>query len=288
MKKLNICVITGLSGAGKSQAAKFLEDLGFFCVDNMPTTLIPKFVEICAQGGSKIDKVALVVDIREGEFLDNLLFELDKLKQGGFKYQILFLEASNEALIRRYSESRRKHPFSKTGYLCEDIEAERERLAPIRSQADFIVDTSESTVGQLKEELARLLLGKEKRNSLLVTIISFGFKHGIPLDSDLIFDVRFLPNPNYVSNLRNYTGNDKRVRDYVLSWPQSMEFLNKLSDLIVFLLPYYFEEGKSRLTLSFGCTGGKHRAVVIANELKKFMDSQGQDVKLRHRDIEKE
>ncbi|MGB9804562.1 RNase adapter RapZ [Desulfofundulus sp.] len=281
---MRLVIVTGLSGAGKTQALRILEDLGFFCVDNLPPMLIPKFLELCSQSSRGINKIAVVVDIRGGEFFDDLFEVLTGLEQEGLRYEILFLETSDATLVRRYKESRRSHPLSVDGEVLQSIRQERERLRELRGRAHKIIDTSEMTPQQLKDELVSLF-GDNAGVSLRITVISFGYKYGIPLDSDLVFDVRFLPNPHYDPVLRPLTGNDPAVRDYVLCSPVSQEFLNHFYQFIDFLLPHYIREGKTTLTIAVGCTGGQHRSVTLANCLGDHLAEKGYRVAVRHRDL---
>ncbi|MBS4534798.1 RNase adapter RapZ [Clostridium sp. D2Q-14] len=289
---MGFVIITGLSGAGKSQAIKVMEDIGFYCMDNLPPSLLPKFAELCYQSMGKVKEVALVVDIRGGEFFDDLFENLSKLKNYGYNYKIMFLDASDEILIKRYKELRRPHPLSPNGQIVDGIEKERERLTEIRQKSDYVLDTSDFTLGMLKEEIKNIFMEGEKKDNFTTSVVSFGFKHGIPLDADLVFDVRFLPNPHYIDKLRELTGNDKKVRDYVMDWKQSKDFLDKLTDMITFLIPYYMKEGKSQLIVAIGCTGGKHRSVTIANELYQHLKNNNFKTMIKHRDsnevIEKE
>jgi UPF0042 nucleotide-binding protein len=287
MSDVRFVVVTGVSGAGKSAALRCLEDLGFFCVDNMPSALIPKFAEIIAQSNSNMNRVALGIDIREGQFFDRVLTDLDTLEEMGFGYEILFLDASDESLIRRFSETRRRHPLGDSASLSEVIRGEREKLSVIRQHADWCLDTSTMNVHELKEAIATHFAVPKESKRLAMLLVAFSYKYGIPPESDLVFDVRFLPNPYYVQNLRSYTGNDRRVKEFVLDNSQTQEFLEKLKSLLSFLLPRYLAEGKAYLTISVGCTGGRHRSVVIANVLKEFLDGLGQDVRIRYRDIER-
>jgi UPF0042 nucleotide-binding protein len=265
-----------------------MEDLGFYCVDNMPPALIPKFAEICFQSQGKIEKVALVIDIRGGDLFNELFNGLDSLTEAGYMYEILFLEASDEVLIKRYKESRRKHPLASEGRIVEAIEAERKLLQDVRNRADHIIDTSNLLARQLKEQLTSIFVEGKQFEGIIITVLSFGFKYGIPLDSDLVFDVRFLPNPYYINSLKDHTGQDEDVRNYVLKWPQANEFLKKLEDLVEFLIPNYIEEGKSQLVISIGCTGGKHRSVTIAEALYKYLIEKNHRAIIHHRDIEKD
>lgn len=288
MNQIKFVIVTGLSGAGKTQAIWALDDLGFFCVDNLPPALIPKFAELCAQSGGKISKIALVIDIRGGEFFDDLFDALDHLDETGIKYEIMFLEASNETLIRRFKETRRAHPLAPNGQVLDGIQEERQRLLDMRGKANKIIDTSNLKPKQLKEEIINLFSDyKESRHKLRVTITSFGFKYGIPLDSDLVMDVRFLPNPFYVEELRNFTGNDKKVQDFVHSSPVTKRFLRKFYSMVKFLIPQYIKEGKTNLVIAIGCTGGQHRSVTIANRIAQMVERSKNEeykVQVKHRD----
>ncbi|SKC51736.1 RNase adapter RapZ [Maledivibacter halophilus] len=280
---MKFVIITGLSGAGKSQAMKCMEDLGFYCVDNLPPILIAKFAELCFSKRGEIQKIALVIDIRGGKFFDDLFESLDELTDKGYKYEILFLDASDQTLIKRFKETRRVHPLSSEGRIIDGINAERERLEYLKQRANKIIDTSNMTPAQLKEEIKEVYI-EGSNNNIMISILSFGFKKGIPLDADLVFDVRFLPNPHYIPELKEFTGNDKCVSEYVMKWPESIEFVKKLNDLIDFLIPYYEREGKFQLVIAIGCTGGKHRSVTIANILYNYLKDKGQRVKINHRD----
>ncbi|QXM06474.1 RNase adapter RapZ [Crassaminicella indica] len=281
---MKLVIITGLSGAGKSQAMKSMEDLGFYCVDNLPPALIPKFAELCVHTQGEIEKIALVIDIRGGRFFDDLFESLSVLKHQGYDYEILFLEASDPVLIKRYKETRRMHPLSPRGRIIEGINEERNKLSELKKNAKYIVDTSNLTAAQLKEEIKKIYMDGGISQNITIFIQSFGFKKGILLDADLVFDVRFLPNPHYIEELRPFTGNDKQVRDYVMKWPESIQFVEKLKDLIDFLIPYYIKEGKSQLVIGIGCTGGKHRSVTIANILYETLKEKGHRVIINHRD----
>jgi len=282
---MRFVIITGLSGAGKTQAIRSLEDLGFFCVDNLPPALIPKFAELCYQTAERIDKIALVIDIRGGEFFDDLFSSLTIMEDEGTRWEILFLEASDEVLIKRFKESRRSHPLSPGDRVMKGIEEERERLRDIRARASYIIDTTNLHPRQLKEELANLFVKEGEKEELLISIVSFGFKYGIPLDSDLVFDVRFLPNPYYNEILRDYSGENQAVKEYVLKWKDTKAFLVKLEDLAEFLIPRYIQEGKNNLVISVGCTGGRHRSVIIANALYEILKRRNHRVIADHRDI---
>lgn len=287
MAKGNFVIITGLSGAGKSTALKNFEDLGYFCVDNLPTTLIPKFAEICLQLKYKIKKVALGIDIREGDFLDDLFSSLEELGKMGFSHQILFLEASNSVLVRRYSETRRKHPLDKEGRsILEVIIKERKRLMGIKERADKIIDTTALTPQKFKQVVFSSFREVPELDTMNVSLVAFGYKYGIPVDADLVIDTRFLPNPHYIEKLRPLTGNNPEVSRFVLKSSVTQKFLRKYSGLLKFLIPYYIREGKSYLTIAVGCTGGRHRSVIVVNELNKFLGKK-YPVKTQYRDIEK-
>lgn len=280
-------IVTGLSGAGKTQALRCLEDMGYFCVDNLPPTLIPKFAELCAQSARRINNIALVVDIRGGEFFQALSEVLDEMERGDVNFEVLFLEASDETLVRRYKESRRRHPLGRYGELLRDIREERRLLEEIRGRSGKIIDTSNLTNQQLKEKLYELFGGDAEASQLLITVISFGFKHGIPLDSDLVIDVRFLPNPHYDPVMRPMTGNDPPVQDFVFNSPVTAQFMEKFTDLVEFLIPCYVDEGKTTLMIAIGCTGGMHRSVALANRLGDILRQKDYRVTVRHRDIGK-
>ncbi len=283
---MRFVIITGLSGAGKTQAIRCLEDLGFFCVDNLPATLIPKFAESCFQTDGKIDKIALVIDIRGGSFFDDLFESLNYLKQEGYKYEILFLDASDEVLVKRFKESRRKHPLAPDGRVLNGITLERNRLKEVKDRANNIIDTTKLATRELREKLTAIYSEEGQiENELMITILSFGFKYGIPVDSDLVFDVRFLPNPFYIPELKAFSGNDKEVQDYVFGFEETKTFVNKLEDMVEFLIPNYLKEGKRQLIISIGCTGGRHRSVSIANEIYKRLKTNNHKVNIDHRDI---
>ena len=283
---MEFVIISGLSGAGKSKAASFMEDMDFFCVDNLPTPLIPKFAELGMAGSGEYDRVVLVTDIRGGTNFDSLFRALDDLEQMKCPYRILFIEASDETIIKRYKETRRSHPL---GEECDSLEQairlEREMLAPLRARADHIIDTSNLSTAKLKGELRRLFARGTVEGRMDVRVTSFGFKHGIPMEADLVFDVRFLPNPYYVSDLRPLTGLDQGVRDYVFTGEQADEFMERLWGLVGWLLPRYEEEGKTALVVSIGCTGGHHRSVAIAHTLAERIRAQGWPVSESHRDL---
>ena len=283
---MRFVVVTGMSGGGKSTALKMMEDAGFYCVDNLPVSLIEKFVELISLPGSEIDKVVLGLDVRSDQSFEEATKVLTNLKEKGYTFEILFMDASEKSLIKRYKETRRMHPLALDGRVEDGVRLERKVLENIRKQADYVIDTTQLLTRELKEELDRIFVKNEEYTSLMVTILSFGFKHGIPVDADLVFDVRFLPNPFYIDELKQKTGNDKEVQDYVLSFPEAGAFLDKLDDMVRFLMPNYVKEGKNSLVIAIGCTGGKHRSVTLANELYQKMKADGQySVKLYHRDV---
>lgn len=286
---MEILIISGLSGGGKSKTASFLEDMGFYIVDNMPAAMILKFAEFCAGGSSRYQRVALVYDVRTASSFTELFDVLDKLKNMEGQCRLLFLEASPETIIKRYKETRRRHPLSDgTASLEEAVEKERKLLAPVRERADFVIDTSKTSTAQLRMELLRIFEGKDEKGGLSVTVASFGFKYGLPLEADLVFDVRFMPNPFYIDELRHQTGLDAPVSDYVFSFPQTGSFMKRLEDLLALTLPLYAEEGKTTLFIGVGCTGGHHRSVAVAHALTEFIRQQGYQVQETHRDISRE
>jgi UPF0042 nucleotide-binding protein len=288
MTPVSFVVITGLSGAGKSYAIKCFEDMGFFCVDNLPTTLIPTFADLVARADAKRGRVALGVDVREGEYLSHFLEALAELRTRGHTVEVLFLEASEEALVRRYRETRRRHPLAPDGNVLDGIRAERKALSTVREVADRIVDTSALTVHQLKDFLVDAYVAPKARPGLAVSLVSFGFKHGVPIDADLVFDVRFLPNPHFVEGLRPLDGRDARVREFVMKHAESRELLRRIADFLGFVLPAYQREGKAYLTIAVGCTGGRHRSVALVEELRSQIDALGLTPALVHRDIDRE
>lgn len=285
---MRFIIITGLSGAGKTQVIRCLEDLDYYCIDNMPPALIPKFAEICYSSNGKIDKVAMVIDIRGGDMFNELYNELNALKAAGYNYEVLFLEASDEVLVKRYKETRRMHPLARDGRLIDGIQKERNILDFVRKKANHVIDTSAFTTAQLKDAVRELFEGTTGSGGIVVNVQSFGFKYGIILDGDLVFDVRFLPNPFYKENLKNHTGLNENVQEYVLKFEQTKEFIGKLNDMVSYLLPYYIEEGKSQLVIGIGCTGGKHRSVTIAIQLYEHLKAAGYNAVLSHRDIQKD
>jgi len=286
-KNVSFTIITGLSGAGKSQAIRSFEDLGFFCVDNLPPLLIPKFAELAIQSDGKINKIALVIDSRGGKFFKDVFQALEELEEIGIKHSILFLDASDEVLVRRFKETRRRHPLAREGLIIEAIRQERKILSRLKEKAQKIIDTSGFTAQELKTEIKSFFSENDEWDKLVATVMSFGFKYGIPVDSDLVLDVRFLPNPYYVEELREFSGNEKVIDDYILSWDVTKEFFSRLFSLVEFLLPHYVSEGKTSLTIAIGCTGGRHRSVVVANKLGNFIKEKGYSTLLKHRDIKK-
>lgn len=283
---MKFVIVTGMSGGGKRTALKMLEDMGFYCVDNLPVALIGKFVELIVTPNSEVTKVALGIDVRAGQSFDELAGILNGIKEAGYAYDMLFMEASDAVLLKRYKESRRMHPLSPEGRVEEGIHKERAVLKPIREISDYVIDTSKLLTRELKEELDRIFIGNEAYNSLIVSILSFGFKFGIPADADLVFDVRFLPNPFYIDELKHQTGQDKAVQEYVKSFPETEQFMEKLTDMVRFLIPNYVKEGKYQLVIAIGCTGGKHRSVTLANELYARLKDQGEyGLTIGHRDI---
>ncbi len=276
-------IITGMSGAGKTKVIRTLEDLNFFCIDNLPAALIPKFAELCRQTSEQ--NVALVVDIRGGRFFDKLLKVLNEMEAGGQKYELIFLDASDSTLVRRYKETRRRHPLGAGTELLKSISNERELLKPLREKATRLIDTTNLATSQLKNLIFDLFSDSTQKERMNIIVRSFGFKHGLPMDSDMVLDVRFLPNPFYVEELRALTGNDKPVADFICRYPQTFQYLKLEEQLLDFLVPQYVSEGKSQLVISVGCTGGQHRSVFIANKLYDYLRTQGYNVEITHRDI---
>ena len=285
---LRFVIITGMSGAGRSFAIKCLEDLGYFCVDNLPTTLIPTFAELCAHSSRDMRLIALGVDIREGEYLAHLMETLAELRSQGHRPEVLFLEAAEETLVRRYQETRRRHPLAADGSVLEGIRAERRALANLRESADQIIDTTGLSVHQLKERLVEGYGPQGPRDALTISLMSFGFKHGAPYDADLVFDVRFLPNPHFVEGLKRLDGRDAPVEEFVMSFEESRQLLAKIEDLLRFLLPLYRREGKAYLTIALGCTGGRHRSVTLVELLRRSLEGADLAPVVRHRDIDRE
>ena len=286
---MRLVIVTGMSGAGKSTAMKMMEDMGFFCIDNLPIPLLDKLVDFTKSFDTQQKKIAIGIDARSGKSLDSLNTVLDELSKKDIKYEILFLDAEDNVLVKRYKETRRSHPLAHGERVDKGIRRERCKLEYLKEKADYIIDTSRLLTRELKTELERIFVKNEEFNSLYVTILSFGFEYGIPADSDIVMDVRFLPNPYYVDGLRPKTGNDVEIQQYVMQFPEAKEFLDKLENLVSFLIPHYIDEGKNQLVISIGCTGGKHRSVTLANELYKRLDgNKDYGLKIEHRDIGKD
>lgn len=282
---MRFVVVTGMSGAGKSSALKMLEDAGYFCVDNLPVPLIPTFARLTIKESPNIKKIALGIDIRSGQALSGVEQVFGELAKEGYPYEILFLECSTQVLVKRFKETRRTHPLSGTDRVDKGIEEERRRLAFLKSKADYILDTSQMLIRELKTQVDHIFVENGTYHNFFITVLSFGFKYGIPTDADLVFDVRFLKNPYYVPELKVLTGQDQVVRDYVLSSPMAPEFLERLESLLLFLIPGYIEEGKNQLVIAIGCTGGKHRSVTVAHELSSRLAKTEYGLKTEHRDI---
>lgn len=285
---MRFIIVTGMSGAGKSSVLKMLEDAGFFCVDNLPVRLLLRLAVMMQEPDSDIEKMALGIDIRNGKALGELKDVFPDLEAMGIRCEILFLDCSTPVLVKRYKETRRNHPLAPEGRVDSGIEAERKKLSFLRRRADYIIDTSQLLVRELRAEVNRTLFSEKKQSSFYVTLVSFGFKYGIPSDADLVFDVRFLPNPFYIAGLKELTGNDRAVYNYVMNNPLAAEFLDKLSNMIKFLIPNYITEGKNQLVIGIGCTGGKHRSVTITNALADSLSELDCGWKKEHRDIEKD
>lgn len=282
---MRLVIVTGMSGAGKVSALKILEDLGYYCVDNLPIPLLPTFADLVYTQNTEITKAAIGIDIRNGNGLQDIGRHLEQMEKAGYSYEILFMDASDETLIKRYKETRRVHPMTGDRRISQGIEEERKQLAFLKKKADYIIDTSTLLIRELVQSLDRIFVQNQGFRNMVVTILSFGFKHGMPTDADLVFDVRFLPNPYYVDELKMQTGNDLPVQEFVMGCSQAGEFLEKLTDMVKFLIPNYVLEGKNRLVIGIGCTGGKHRSVTIANKLYECLKEQSEyNVKIEHRD----
>lgn len=281
---MKFVIVTGLSGSGKSETMRALEDMGFYCVDNLPPALITKFAELCYQPNSSIDKVALGIDIRGREFFEALHDSLSYLQKSNYKYEIVYLDCSDDALLKRYKMTRRNHPLAKNMQISEGIKMERKIMDELKQMSNCIIDTTNMKPRDLKEEISKIYSSGETNPNLTISVLSFGFKHGAPIDADLVFDVRFLPNPYYVEDLRQKTGEDQEVRDYVMNSKISEIFYEKLNDMINFLVPQYIEEGKQHLVIAIGCTGGRHRSVTISNMIYEDLLSKGYRVIKKHRD----
>lgn len=284
---MRLIIVTGMSGAGKSSALKMLEDSGFFCVDNMPILFIKRMIQLILSDDSGMDKVALGVDVRSGQALIGMKEIVRSLKCEPIAFEILFLDASTEVLVKRFKETRRTHPLTGVGRVEKGIELERRQLNFLKQQADYIVDTSHLLIRELKAEIDRILFDDKTYANFFITVLSFGFKYGIPADADLVFDVRFLPNPYYIEDLKHKTGNDQEVFDYVMKSEAAGEFLNKLEDMLAFLIPNYIIEGKNQLVLAIGCTGGKHRSVTLSRRITERLQTMDYSIKIEHRDIDK-
>ena len=286
---MRLVIVTGMSGAGKSTALKMLEDARYFCVDNLPIALVGKFVSLMATSqDEEVQNAAIGIDARSGRALEELEVVLDRLKAEGHTFEILFLDADDKVLVKRYKETRRTHPLAKDDRVDKGINLEREQMTFLKERADYIIDTSQLLTRELKQELEKIFVKDTGYSNLFVTVLSFGFKYGIPVDADIVFDVRFLPNPYYIDDLKSLTGNDKAIQDYVMGFDETKEFLNKVEDLIKFLLPNYVKEGKNSLVIAIGCTGGKHRSVTLANAIADAIQQTEYGCKVEHRDIEKD
>ncbi len=288
IEEKDFVLITGMSGAGKSQAINSFEDMGYFCIDNLPSQLLVQLAEMISLPGSKIGQVALVRDIRGGEMFEELYKSLKHLRKKKIPYKIIFLEASDEVLLKRFKETRRKHPLADKSRVIEGIKKERKLLRELKAISDIVINTSNLEEFQLKDDIRSNILRKNKGKGLLISLVSFGFKYGVPMDADLVMDVRFLPNPHYIEELKNHTGLDKPVKDFIFKHKETNQFLKKFNPMVHFLLPHYFSEGKTHLTIAIGCTGGAHRSVALTEETSGFLKKKGYDVITRHRDITKD
>ncbi len=286
LEKPRIIIVTGMSGSGKTQACRCLEDLGYFCVDNLPPVFIPKFVELCSHASSHVNKVVFVVDTRSREFFDTLIHILEDLDKANLDYEMLFMDASDDAIIRRYKETRRRHPMAPSSRISDGVAKERARLETVRGKATYLIDTSSLSKTELREKLKRLF-GKHEGADMNISVLSFGFKFGMPLDADMVLDVRFLPNPFYIEEMRHKSGNVPEVAAYIADKPVTQEFIKRLDNLIEFLVPQYVKEGKSQLVIAVGCTGGMHRSVFIAKHIFDLIAGSGYTVNLEHRDLMK-
>lgn len=280
-------IVTGMSGAGKSATLRMLEDWGFFCVDNMPVPLVSRMIQMIGEGSGNIEKVALGIDVRSGQALENIGGVLEELDSLGYQIEILFLEASTSVLVKRFKETRRTHPLTGVGRVDKGIEIERRKLDFLKQRADYVIDTSHLLIRELKGQVDQIAAGESSGKNFFITVLSFGFKYGIPADADLIFDVRFLPNPYYIPELKEKTGNEKDVFDYVMASPEAGEFLDKLADMLTFLIPNYIKEGKNQLVVGIGCTGGRHRSVTLARAIYRRLEPLEYGMKLEHRDAGK-
>ncbi|MFA6346494.1 MAG: RNase adapter RapZ [Syntrophales bacterium] len=287
MKHLRVVIISGLSGSGKSTALKALEDIGFYCVDNMPVVLLPKFLKIQSDPAKQIDQVAMVMDLREKSFLEKYPRIFNRLRQQGYRIEVIFIDANDEILLHRFSETRRVHPVSVKGSVMDGIRLEREMLFPLKEMADRVIDTSSLNVHQLKDAVQRAFLASSDKKRLIVNVVSFGYRYGLPADADIVFDVRFLPNPHFVDELKRHDGHHPSVRNYVMATDEAKGFIQRLFDLMDFIVPLYEREGKARINIALGCTGGHHRSVVMANQLGGYFSEKDYLVNITHRDITK-
>ncbi len=287
MKNLRVLIITGLSGSGKSTVLRSLEDIGFFCVDNLPVVLLPKFLEIQTGSSSEVSKIALVMDLREKFFLEKYTEIFSQLKEKGYVIDILFLDAKDDALLRRFSETRRVHPLSEKGTIMDGINLEREKLSALKEMADKIIDTSSYNVHELKDVIQKYYLSPSTIKRLVINLTSFGYRYGLPPEADIVLDVRFLPNPYFVEDLKDLDGNNSKIKDYVLGWKESKTFLQQLFKLMEYLMPLYEKEGKMNINIALGCTGGKHRSVVMLNQLGEHYSGKDYPINIKHRDIER-
>ena len=281
-------IVTGMSGSGKTKVIRYLEDMGYFCIDNMPPVLIPKFAEMLSSVNGNFNNVALVIDIRVGDMINELLAQINDLKRKGYDCKLLYLDADDETLVKRYKETRRQHPLDNTSGLLASIQQERKMLSALYNAADHVIDTSNLSTQDLLQKLKSIYASPDSRHSLEINVMAFGFKYGMPMDADLVFDVRCFPNPFYIDELKHRTGNDKEVQDYVMSFPTSMKFMEKLEDMMSFMIPLYIEEGKVSLSIAIGCTVGKHRSVTMTNKLADYLKSKDYSVNVTYRDIGKE
>lgn len=281
-------IVTGMSGSGKTKVIRYLEDMGYFCIDNMPPVLIPKFSEMLSSVNGSFNNVALVIDIRVGDMINELLAQINDLKRKGYDCKLLYLDADDETLVKRYKETRRQHPLDNADGLLASIRQERKMLSALYNAADYVIDTSNLSTQDLLGKLKGIYASADSGQSLEINVTAFGFKYGMPMDADLVFDVRCFPNPFYIDELKHRTGNDKEVQDYVMSFPTSMKFMEKLQDMMSFMIPLYIEEGKVSLSIAIGCTGGKHRSVTMTNKLADYLKSKDYSVNVTYRDIGKE
>lgn len=284
---MDFLIITGMSGAGKSQTMKILEDMGYYCMDNLPPSLLPQIAELFKESKRGMKKIAVVIDTRGGEFFSSLFESLDELNDMGIQYKILFIDATDNVIIKRYKELRRVHPLKPEGRIIEGIEAERKLLQELKEKAYFIIDTSDLNLGMLKEEIYHLFSEGGEKRKLTISVTSFGFKNGVLVDADLIFDVRFIPNPFYIPELKEFSGREDKVKDYVFKWPQTNIFISKVTEMLEFLIPYYVKEGKTQLVVGIGCTGGFHRSVAMTNKLAEILKDNGHRAIANHRDLKR-